>query len=442
MRAASEDAARFVIALVTGDEKYDKKFKQRYHWLVISLVLLEMIVYGGVINSFSVFTIPVCEALGVSRGEFSVAGMPYTVMCFVSTLISGYMIKRIGYKRGTMISLVLAAVGMAILSCANSLWMVAISRVVFALGYGFCFTAGAVRLVRDWFWKHQGLMIGLVTMGTGIGGSLMTVLLTAVEEKADWRAASLVAGGILLLIAVGYVLLKDRPEEVGLKQYGFGEQQKTAKKQRQADGRDWAGLSLQEQMKRPAFYLMNFCVLISCACIYITSTVLVPHFRDLNYSGAEAAGYQSVMMLTVAASKLISGGMCDRFGAKPVSVVCMLCAIIGQFMLSFVTGPILCYVSVFVFAVCMCMTSSVVPLLAASLFCYQGSANSNGVFISMAALAALISMPVGNYGYDLMGSYMPVFRIASIVNLGVLGLFFVLFALAKRDKKRFLEQKV
>lgn len=408
----------------------------------MGLVLLEMVVYGGIINSFSIFIIPICETLGASRGEYSLAIMPYTIMCSLSNIIFGAVVKRLGYKWGTIISLLLAAAGTVAMSFSQSLYALAIGRVLFALGYGFCFTAGAVLIVRSWFWKCQGLIIGLVTMGTGIGGSLMTVILTSVTENLGWRVAFWLKAAILVMLAVGYLLLLfNRPEEKGLKPYGFGQQQET-KKHRRSNRQAWPGVSLQEQLKGPAFYLMCMCFLGSCTCIYMTSLVVVPFFRDLNFSPAAAAGYQSVMMLAVAGAKLLSGAMSDRFGAKPVTVVCMCFAIFGQVLLSVTANPALSYVGVVIFAAGLSMTSSLVSLLATELFGYYGGMHSNGIFLSMSSLAALIATPISNFGYDTMGSYNPVFRIAAVVNVGVLILFFLLFAFAKRDKMRYMAKHV
>lgn len=413
--------------------------RKNYHWLIVGLVLLEMMVFGGVINSFSVFMIPLCESLNITRGTFALATTPYTVMTFVSTIFSGCFVKRWGYRRSAIFSLLLAASGMALMSAANTVALFCISRILFAMGYGVCFTAGAVGIAREWFWKHQGLVIGIVTMGTGVGGSLMTLLITAVMESTNWQVASLLVAASLAMIAVSYLLLRNRPEEMNLRPFGFGQLPK--EKKTRTGETIWEGYSLREQMTQPAFYLMIFCLLVCCGCIYITTMVVVPHFRDLGYSPEAAAGYNSILMLTLAVAKLGCGALSDRLGAKSVTVGCVACAVIGQTILGLTDQFLLCYVGILLFAIGMCMTSSMVPLLAASLFGYKGSTYSNGVFLSMTAIANIVSTPVTNLSYDKHGSYMPIFRVAAGINLGVLVLIFVLFVLANREKQKFLKNR-
>jgi hypothetical protein len=55
--------------------------KKNYHWIIAVIVFLEMIVYGGLINSASLFIQPISETLGVPTTAYSVAMMPYTVTC-------------------------------------------------------------------------------------------------------------------------------------------------------------------------------------------------------------------------------------------------------------------------------------------------------------------------------------------------------------------------
>ena len=45
--------------------------KKNYHWVIAVLVFLEMVIFGGLINSASVFTLPISEGLGVSTTSYA-----------------------------------------------------------------------------------------------------------------------------------------------------------------------------------------------------------------------------------------------------------------------------------------------------------------------------------------------------------------------------------
>ena len=417
-----------------------KWIKQRYHWLIAVLVFIEMVIYGGLLNSASVFIQPISDGLGVPTTTYALAMMPYTVTCFLGTCFSGVLFTRFGYKRVALVSLVIIGLSLVLTACSQNIAVFCVSKILFGLGYGACFTAGSVRIIKDWFRKHQGTVLGAVSMSTGLGGSLMTVILSGAVESRGWRYANLLAAVLIAGIAALYLLLRDKPEQMGLQPYGYGEKLETKKKSRHIDD-SFPGYPLKQQLRRPMFYLMCFCVLTSCACIYTSSTFLVPHYRAEGFSAEEAAGYQSLFLLSLAGAKLLAGVLYDRFGAKPVMVGCMLCAVVGQVMVNTVSDPMLTYVAVLVFSVAPCMTSIMIPLIASALFGHEGSMSVNGVFLGLSSLGSLISSPVSSMCYDACGSYVPVSLVSSVINVGILALFLLLFAMAKKERAKFTEAK-
>ena len=416
-----------------------KIIRQNYHWVIALLAFLEMIMFGGLLNSAGVYLIPICDTLEISRGLYGIATIPYSITCTLSTMVSGYLFQKFGYKKSAIASLGLITVSLVLTATCRSLWGFCFSKILMGLGYGVCFTAGTVRIIKDWFFKHQGLVVGIVTMSSGLGGSLMTIVLTALIENYNWRTANMVAAVIMALITLSYLLLRDRPEEMGLRPYGFGEQPKNMKKARQED-HSWPGFSFQELLRHPLFYIMVASTLISCVMLYLTSGVVIPHFQDQGFSPADAAMYQSVYMLALAVAKLLCGALCDKIGPKPVTIICMVCAAVGQGILSATADPVLCYVGILLFAVGLCMSSIMIPLLAAPLFGYQACLSVNGIFLAMASLASIFSSPISNLFYDRLGSYCPVFRVAAIINAAMIAVYFVMFALAKRDRASYEAQ--
>lgn len=412
-----------------------KKLGRHYHWLIAALVFLEIIVYGGLINSASVYVQPISQGLGVSTTAYSVAMMPYTVTCFVGTCVSGYLFSRFGYKKTALVSLVVVAISLVLTAVAKNLVLFGFSKILFGLGYGACFTAGSVRIIKAWFHKHQGLVLGAVSMASGLGGSLMTILLNSLIENYDWRIANFVAAAIIGVVALLYLLLKDRPEDMGLQPFGYGAHVKTVKKAAK-EAQDWPGYPMKDQFRRPQFYLMCLCVLVSCVCIYCTSTFVIPHFVAEGFTTGQAAMYQSVLMLTLAVFKLAAGWLYDLFGAKVVMVGCMSCAVVGQGLLCLTDDPVICMIAVMIFAVGLCMTSIAIPLMTEPLFGYRAYMGVNGIFLGMSSLGTVFSGPISSMCYDTYGTYIPVYRVTCLVNVGVMLLYLLLFAMAKKDRLR------
>ena len=411
-----------------------KTIKKHYHWIIAALVFLEMIVFGGLLNSSGVYVQPVSSDFGISTTTLAVAGMPYTVLAFISTCFSGFLFSCYGYKKAAIVSLLLVSSALALSSAAGNIFVYGVGRALYGIGRGAIFTAGAVWLIKNWFRKHQGAVLGAVTMASGLGGSLMTVLQTHIIETANWRSAQLTMAAILAGIALLYFLLKDRPEQMDLLPYGYGAAEEANKKVR-AENR-FRGYPLKEQLKRPLFYLMCLCTFFGSACLLTTSIYVVPHFRSQGFTAYEAAAYQSVFMLTLAAAKLLIGIAHDRYGAKFVMIVCMLCGAVGQAILAYTTNPLLCYAAMMIFAVGLCMTSLSIPLISASLFGYEGCQSVNGIFLGLASLSNLLASPISGLSYDAYGSYVPIYRITSFILLGILGIYLLMFSMARKEQEK------
>ena len=413
--------------------------KQHFHWIIAIVVFLEIVVFGGTINSVSVYLIPITESLGVTRGEYALADTPYSLVSFFSTLICGTLVTRFGQKKLTIFSLLVCAGALVIRSMSQNLTVYMLSVILFGIGYGASYTAMAVRVIKLWFHKHQGLVLGAVSMASGLGGSIMTPFLTGIIVASDWRTALLVSAGILFATAMLFLIIRDKPEEMGLEAYGINEIQPDKNKKQVQD--HWPGFPAKVLYRRPLFYLMCLATLLSCACVYLTSSVVTPYFQDLGYSPEEAAGFNSVLMLVLAFAKLALGWLSDRVGGKPIAVICMIFAAAGQWMLATATGPVMGYIGVSMFAVGLSVSTILIPLVSLPLFGYHGSTEVNSVFISMASLAGVISTPICNLIYDRVGTYSYTFRGAAIMDLVVLGMYLLMFSMAKGEKKQYYAQE-
>ena len=414
-----------------------KALKKNYHWIIALIVFLEMVIYGGFANAAGVFTVPITEDLGFTRGAYSLAMMPRGIAAFLCTMVSGFLFQRYGYRKVAIFGLGLVAGSLVMLACAQSLATITIATALRGLATGICTTAGAVQIIKSWFHKHQGLILGLVTMATGIGGSVMSMTLTGIIAASNWRYAYLFSALLIAIIAILYLVIRDEPKQMGLRPYG--EDVASGKKQTADPAHtEWAGHTLQELLWQPQFYLMVFCTLLSCTSIYLTFHVIVPHFQDSGYTASEAAGFNSAMFLILSAVKLAGGWLCDRIGAKRVSLICIGCAAIGQFMMADVSNPILGYISIALFSVGVLVTTITIPLLAMPLFGYRAFGNISGIFLAMSSLGSMLANPIVNLFYDRLGSYSPVFRVAAVIDVALIGLFLLLFYLCQKEKKRFL----
>lgn len=202
--------------------------KRHYHWVIALVVLLEMFVYVGILNNInSLYVIPVSESLGITRGDYSLAFSAKAMAGAISVVLSGPLLRRIGYRKMASVFLLVAVAAFLVLSASRNLFMLFLGAIMIGTCEGSCLTAGASYIIGSWFHRYCGSVLGLVTAATGVGGSVICVFLTGIIGSAGWRMSFVICG---LMTAVVSVLLglfvRDDPSALGLKPLGEGEQAK------------------------------------------------------------------------------------------------------------------------------------------------------------------------------------------------------------------------
>lgn len=409
--------------------------KKHYHWIIVALILFEQAVHIGIINNISgLFIIPVTADLGISRGSFSLAFSLRSLAGFFSTLFSGIFFAKYGYRKLCTVFLLVTAGAYALLGSSQNAIMLALALALSGAGEGFCSTAAATRMVNSWFHTHQGLILGLVTASTGLGGSLFSIILSNSIETDGWRSSYFLCGILVTAMAVVIFLVsRDHPGKMGLLPFGAG--QHHGKKARKEHQDHWYGYEPKDATKKPTFYLMLVVVFLSASCCYAAFSAVVPHFQDLGMSATKAASMQSIMLLALAATKFLCGILSDVFGAKAINALCLICNIGALVLLAFSHKEWIALSAVLAFSVGLVMTTITAPLLSSALFGYHCQSSTVGIVMALIPAANVVTLPIVNSIYDRIGTYSPIFLAFAGVGVATLIMMFILFAVSDRDRK-------
>lgn len=419
------------------------KIRANYHWLIVLIVLVEMLIYGGVTNNLNaMYIIPVTEALEASRSGFSLAMTMKSLTAFACGIVSSVLFLHFGFRMLAALGLVGGALSLLLMSGSNSLLGIGLGAALLGICESFYSTVGVTRIVGDWFHRYRGMVLGVVTAATGLGGSLFCMIQSQMIQNRGWRFSYRFSTVLLLLVAVLlFLLIRNRPDQMGLRPFGEG---LLPVKQRHRAGMsddNWPGFNLPQLIKMPTFYLMLVCGFVSSVSMYLAFYVIVPHMQDCGLTADQAATMQSTMLLVLAAAKLLVGSLSDVVGGKGVTLLCTACAVVSLWLLTRVTDVTSGILAVVVFSMCLPQTTITIPLLTSSLFGYRAHDTAMSIFLSMISVGAMVASPICNLAYDLLGSYNPVFLVASGLALASMILHIVLFRLAGRDKKKWYEAK-
>ena len=411
------------------------EMKKNYHWLIAAVVLLQLFLIGGIYNNLSnLFLLPVTESMQISRGSFSLAVSAKGIAAFLSTFFSGVLLHRFGYRKMVSLLMLTNGIGLVIMATSTNVYTLGLGIGILGLGDGICLSAGPPRVIRHWFHKHQGLVLGCVSAATGLGGSALCMVVSGIIESHGWQGAFLCSAALYSVMAVVlFAVIRNRPEELGLKPYGEGHYEH---KKQEKPKQKWSGFTWAQILRRPAFYLLMPTCFLTCCCIYSLSQTLVPHLRSVGFSNAQAVSVQSGLMLMLAVSKLSVGALSDRIGGKRITMICLACGCLSLGIMAVSTNYYAVWASVVLLACALPLTMLTVPLLVPDLFGYQAQTMAVGVLMSTSFLASMTASTLANMVYDRIGSYRPVLTVTSLMALGLMGLYGIIYLTVNRDKKK------
>lgn len=165
----------------------------------------------------------IAEETGWSR---SIIGTAQTLSLWVysfASILTGWMIDKLGSRRTLMIGGVLCILGWALFSTVDSLWHLYLYYgIVLALATSNTHLVPLQATSRKWFIKRAGLAGGIVGSALAIGTAVITPLLTWLAGKYGWQEVSLAAGFAfgLPVIFLAWFFIRDTPEKIGLRPDG------------------------------------------------------------------------------------------------------------------------------------------------------------------------------------------------------------------------------
>lgn len=290
--------------------------------------------------SVAAFKEPMRDALSISETDFSLAYAVATVLSAVLLPYVGRVVDEVGAKK----TLPLIAAGLG----AGCLYMSSITSltglylafcIVRSLGQG-ALSLISVWLVGEWFEKKRGMATAIAGLGGGL--SVMTVpilnnwLITQYGWSTAWVVLSLSVWGVL--VVPGILLIRDRPEDIGLKPDGFENPHEdlAATPETEGDsqnedtslpliaptGESW---TVPEVLRDPTFWKLlavpSTAGLVGTGLVFHQVALMGTH----GLSSFEALGLMTIQAGFATLMTFPIGWLTDRVESRFILVVAMLC---------------------------------------------------------------------------------------------------------------------
>lgn len=408
-----------------------KKILDRYHifygWVAVACGVLVMSVTHGIVqNCFSLFIKPVTEALGFTRQSFSVCQTLVNVIYMVIALVSGKIFARVKVKNLMRVACVVLPIAYFSYSLCTQLWMFYAIAVIVGVATAFLTFLPFTLIIASWFEEKRGLAIGVCFMGSGLGGMLFNALAGSWVVSLGWQTTFRLLAVIMaaVMIPVIYLVLRTRPQEMGLQPLG-GVSAAGSGEQMQY------GYTLKQALRMAGFWAMIVLAMTVGFSSTMLSNTIVPHLSDLGYQATYASGIMSAYLGLLSICKVLLGTMYDKLGMKKSTFLSVLAITVG--LLGLLLGKVMpAHVMIVLGAALGCAVGTVAyPILTQAAFGTREYATIYGIISAFNSLACSIAPLFSGAVYDGTGSYNAAL-LTSVVLTGVaLSMLFIVRPLKK-----------
>lgn len=380
-----------------------------YGWYIVAACfLLCMLFAGSGFYSFSIFIKPVEDDFGWSRGAISLTMSIYLIVSGLMAPVIGRLIGRFGPKKVMMTCAAGAGACFMLVSLTFSLWYFYLAYAFLAVMVSGIGVISVSNLVANWFSGLRGTATGIAMVGISAGGLVLAPMVGIITLTFGWKTSFVVIGTMVWLIAlpIVYLVVKDRPEEMGLLPDGKAPEQSTPSGPQSASAAGPIGMPAAQAFRSSAFwYIFASFFLASFAQMGLLQHQ-VPMLMDIQ--GTTQATAAAALGLTAGfggAGKLCFGRLADTWPFVHVIMLCFGLQAIAVMLMLHMDIPAATWIYTMVFGFSM---GGIVVLMPLAVGRFWGLM-SFGVLLGVTWIAYSLGGATGTYvnglAYDYLGNY-------------------------------------
>ena len=314
--------------------------KIHYAWVILIVcALVFSFAVGTTLNCSGIFHTAICEDTGWKYSDYIVSNLFYGIGSMVALLFVSKTFKRFSMKWVMAIAVAVFSSGYACRAFMKTIFEFGVLNFIIGLAGAFIVYVPIPVLIKRWFVKFRGLALGISTMVSGLAGSIASPILVSWIERYGWRTASLLNGGIALVILCPIIILflVDRPSDKGMKALGAGDELDTEALDAKLQTPKERKVNAAKVPRRFVFPKIEGDVAVKVAtCVaYAFFAQLLATFyfqftnisQDYKYGLAFGGTLVSVCLIFNMISKSVQGICMDKFGKKRTILISL--AIVG-----------------------------------------------------------------------------------------------------------------
>jgi sugar phosphate permease len=388
----------------------------RARWVLLGCLVCQMGL--GFSYVFTTFLKPIVAELGWTRTAFSAAGGPLLLSMALASPLIGSLTDRFGPRRVLALSTLLLAAALASFGAMQSLPHFYATSLLFGLALTGLGDIPVGALAARWFDRNRGLVLGIVYIGSNIGGSMVPIAATAVAARASWRAALLVLAAAAIALILPFALFAVREPRADERSGEPG----GARGGSLPVAQESPSLDLAAALRTRTFWILAAALFVFYFYYLGVINHLIAFLSDRGFSDPAAARRFGGAVAVGIVGKLAIGALADRIPTRAALLANFALVTLASVLLLFVGEPgvLLAFLLVHGFAVA--AENVLLPLIVAESFGVAHMAQIYGALMFALLPGGALGPIFAARIYDTLGSYQVAFTTFAVLNAASLAL--------------------
>jgi len=282
-------------------------------------------------TAFSLLLPPIVDEFGWDRGATAAAFSFGFILAAVLSPLLGRWMDRFGPRVVIEAGIACVALGLYAARYIAAPWQLYATLGVLVGAGSVCLSyTGQACYLPNWFVRRRGLAMSIAFSGVGAGSIVLFPALQGLIDAFGWRSACTALAIVVLVVLVPLnLLLRRRPQELGLHPDGDAAAPPRPAAQTAPSGDDW---TLATAVRTPIFWWMSLAYASGLYAWYAVQVHQTRYLVEIGFSGQYAAWALGFVSLAGVPGQIALGHLSDRVGREWVWII-------GQ------AGFIICYAS-------------------------------------------------------------------------------------------------
>jgi MFS family permease len=392
-------------------------------WIVLTGFLSQFAATGASGWVFGVLVIPMQEDLDATRSGIVGVLLLQRLLGGAFGALVGPYVDRNGTRLLTTASAVVAALCLFTLAFVQSAWQPYVIWAVFGLTLPGLSTVAPVAAISSWFVRQRTRAIVTYTFGGATAGLVLAPVMAVLANELGWRSVWVVMGFLFLAIApLAWTAIRHRPEDVGLRPDGRGDDDVTASgaSNVREDTGD-AGWTVPEVLRSRGFWLLTAgftLTMLPASSIFIHMTSYV---QSKGFSLEQGALAVSIYGFGAVAGRLVWGFAVGNLGLHRSLVLWALLYGASIILYALPSSIVAIYITTILLGLGVAGSLQFRAQTFPDYYGRQITGSLIGYSSAIATLAAASAPLIVAYAFDVSGDYRGIFVVFGVCCLAASG---------------------